>query len=149
MPYLRELALLCFGAMLTLLVWSNKPQDYLHLAVLYWPFLCLVPIYLHGLLRGRPVLRWATAIAAVVPMLAVVYYTSWMGWTLRTMHPVLVPGERAGIYAQQSEAEMVGEVVEYIRANSQPDERVAIIACQLTAVWIWRSKNILRSLGES
>jgi len=41
------------------------------------------------------------------------------------MHSERVPGDRAGIYAKPREARLLTELVEYIRANSSPGERVA------------------------
>ena len=58
-PYLRELMLFAVAAALLALVSFNKPQDYVHLIVLYWPLLCLAVVYTFDLLRGRRRLRIA------------------------------------------------------------------------------------------
>jgi hypothetical protein len=123
--YLTEFALFAVAATLALLITIYKPQDYLHLAVLYWAFLCLAVVYAHALLHGKRALTWLVALLLLAPAGAVVGYTGRLAWKLREMHSERVPGERAGIYAKPREARLLTELVEYIRANSSPGERVA------------------------
>ena len=42
-----EFIVFAFGSTLILLVWLNRPQDYVHLAVLYWPLILLAVIHAH------------------------------------------------------------------------------------------------------
>ena len=125
--YLHELALVTLGATLITLAWLNKPQDYLHLAVLYWPLICLVLVHLHALLAGRPRRLRIAAAAAALPALLLVAYSGRLLVTLYTTHTHLVPGDRAGIYAQPTEARMLGDLIEYMQANSGPEDTVAAI----------------------
>ncbi|HEY5657877.1 MAG TPA: glycosyltransferase family 39 protein, partial [Myxococcota bacterium] len=57
--YLRETALLLFAAASILAL--NKPVDFVHVGVLYWPFPLLTLLWLGAALRGRP--RAARAVA--------------------------------------------------------------------------------------
>jgi hypothetical protein len=123
--YLTEFALFSVAAALVLLIAVYKPQDYLHLAVLYWAFLCLAVVYVHALLRGKRALTWLVAALALAPAAAAVGYTGKLVWKLRETHSERVPGVRAGIYAKPRETRLLGELVDYIRANSSPEERVA------------------------
>jgi hypothetical protein len=123
--YLTEFALFSVAAAFVLLIAVYKPQDYLHLAVLYWAFLCLAVVYAHALLHGKQVLTWLVAALLLAPAAAVAGYTGKLVWKFREMHSERVPGDRAGIYAKPRETRLLGELVDYIRANSSPGERVA------------------------
>jgi len=123
--FLAELALFSFAAAFALLIAVYKPQDYLHLAVLYWPFLCLAVVYVQALLRGRRALSWLVAALLLAPAAAAVGYTGKLVWKLREMHSERVRGDRAGIFAKPSEARLLDELVDYVRANSSPGEPVA------------------------
>jgi hypothetical protein len=123
--YLTEFALFSIAATLVLLITVYKPQDYLHLAVLYWAFLCLAVVYTHALLYGKKALTWLVAALLLAPAVAVVGYTGKLVWNFREMHSERVPGNRAGTYAKPREARLLAELVEYIRANSSPEESVA------------------------
>jgi len=50
---LCETALFSVAAAFIILIRIYKPQDYVHLAVLYWPLLCLGVVYAHALLANR------------------------------------------------------------------------------------------------
>lgn len=123
--YLREFALFSVAAALVLLIAVYKPQDYLHLAVHYWAFLCLAVVYAHALLHGKRALTWLVAALLLAPAGAVVGYTGKLMWKFREIHSERVPGDRAGIYAKPRETQLLGELVDYVRANSSPEERVA------------------------
>ncbi len=125
--YLQELVLLFLGTALICLVWLNKPQDYVHLAVLYWPLICLALIYLHDLFRGRRVLRLVVITALILPISALAGYSGRLLRQFYEMHSELLPGERAGIYVQPKEVEMLTGVVSYMRENSAPGERVGTL----------------------
>lgn len=125
--YLDELMLVVFGGALVGLVWLNKPQDYLHLAVLYWPIITLAIIHAHAALAGRRRAMIFAAVAALIPMAVLVPYSVKLALELRATHSEAVPGDRAGVFVQPSEARMLEQVVDYVRQNSAPDDRVAAI----------------------
>ena len=125
--FLRELTLFSFAAALIALVSFNRPQDYLHLAVLYWPLICLGVVYTHAILGGRRRIAWILAVLLLLPAGGVLAYTGRLAWRLRTVHSERVPGERAGISVKPSEAQLLREVVDYVRSNSIPGETVAVM----------------------
>lgn len=124
-PWLQELALSVFAASLVLAL--NRPVDYVHVAVLYWPLLLLLLLWLHLLLRDRP---RATLVAGIVVFLVstvVVVYTGRLAWSLRTVYDTPLRGERAGVYVKPGEEKVIGGVVDYVRTHSQPGQRVAVL----------------------
>lgn len=127
---LAELLLLGFGAATVALAHTYRPQDYVHFAVLYWPLVSLGVLYTAdalAALRARPALRWAAALAVALPAAGFVAYTGQLAWKLRTLHDTPIPLARAGVYAQAGQARMLSEVTEYLRENTAPDERVAVL----------------------
>jgi hypothetical protein len=122
---LTEIALFSFAAAFVLLMAVYKPQDYVHLAVLYWPLLCLAVAYAHALLRGRRGLTWLCGALLLFPAAVALGYTGKLLWKFREIHSERVPGDRAGVLARPREARLMGEIVDYIRANSSPGDRVA------------------------
>jgi hypothetical protein len=124
---LVETALFAFAAAFVLLIRLYKPQDYVHLAVLYWPLLCIAVVHLHALLAGRGGLRRAIAWGLLASLLAFSVHTGALLARFRGLHSEPVPGERAGVYAKPAEARLLGELVDYVQANSRPDETVAAI----------------------
>jgi hypothetical protein len=125
--YLRELTLFASAAALMLLISLNKPQDYLHLAVLYWPFPCLAIVWAHALVRRRRTLAWLLAALLILPTAGAIGYTGRLAWGLRTLHSDLIPLERAGIYAKPSEALLLRDLVAYVRRNTTPNQPVAVM----------------------
>ena len=94
-----------FVVLFIFLAWINKPQDYVHLAVLYWPLIFLAIGLAHGGLAGRSDrVRLAGAIA-LVPALVLVAYSGRLVANLQSMHTELVSGPRAGVYVKPGEAE--------------------------------------------
>ena len=128
---LAELALFALSAALLVWVRVNKPQDYAHLAVLYWPMLLLPLLWLgDGLGRLRAVHpRAAAALVAVclAPALAVAGYSARLTWRLRMLHDTPIPSERAGIFVTQNEAALLADTLAYLREGSRPGETVAIL----------------------
>ncbi|MFP6640674.1 MAG: glycosyltransferase family 39 protein, partial [Myxococcota bacterium] len=124
---LAEFIIFAFGCTLILLVWLNKPQDYVHLAVLYWPLIALVVVHAHDLLSGHPRRKWVAALVLCLPALVLVAYSGRLVHRFHAAHATLVDGERAGIYVKPEEAKMLEDVVSYIRENSEPDEAVAAL----------------------
>jgi hypothetical protein len=125
--YLREFVLVAFAGAAVLMLTLNRPQDYLHLAVLYWPLLCLAPIYTEDLLRGRRGLALVLAVLLVLPVGAVLCYSGRLAWRLRTVHSDAIPGDRSGIYGTPAEVEMTTAVVDFMQSNAARDETVAVI----------------------
>jgi hypothetical protein len=128
---LAELALFCFGAALLAWVRINKPQDYVHLAVLYWPILLLpLPWLAAALARlrtARPRLAAAALALALAPALAVAGYSARLAWRLRALHDAPVPGERGGVFATGNEAALLRDALDWIRAGSVAGETVAVL----------------------
>ncbi len=123
--YLAELLLFAIAVGLMLVITLVKPQDYIHLAVLYWPLIGLGVVYLADLAaRGR---GHALVLAAIVliPVLLLTAYTGRLAWRLRTTHDTPLASPRGGIYVLPAEAELLDDVVAYIHASSGPDEPVA------------------------
>jgi len=125
--FLREGLLWLVAGMLLLLVWLNKPQDYLHLAVLYWPLIGLCLVYTRSLLSGRRRLALATVLLLVVPVSALLGSSARAAWLLRSIHSERIEGPRAGIWVKPFEARMLNEVVAYVQEKSAPGETVAVL----------------------
>jgi hypothetical protein len=125
--YAREMLLSLFAATLILLVWLNKPQDYLHLAVLYWPLVCIVVVWAYSALRGRRIATVVTLLVLAVPAASLVAYSGRMLGQFRAAHTELIEAPRSGIRARPAEAVMLKDVLDYVAENSEPGERVAAI----------------------
>jgi hypothetical protein len=125
--FLRELVLLSFATSLILLILLSRPQDYLHLAVLYWPLLCLVVIYAQSLLASHRRLAWTLGALFLVPAGMFLGYSAYLIWGLRNYHSEPVPTHHAGVYVRPSQAQMLGDVVEYVHRNSDPNDPVAVM----------------------
>jgi hypothetical protein len=122
--FLSEFALYAFGALLLLSL--NKPKDYVHMAVLYWPLLCLLVVYAAAFVRARPeLLPLCIALALLVggPALG---YTGRLAWQLRTGHDAPLASERAGIRVTPSQAELIDALVAHIHERTGPDDPVAV-----------------------
>jgi hypothetical protein len=128
---LAELGLFALGAALMVWVRINKPQDYVHLAVLYWPMLLLALLWLHeglGRLRARSPRLAAVALALLLlPALAIGAYTARLAWRFRAMHDTPIPSERGGIFVTKNEAQTLGALLDYVDQHSRPGETVAIL----------------------
>jgi len=122
-----ELAIFAFGSMLILLVWVNKPQDYVHLAVLYWPLIALSIVHAHDLLSGHRRREWIALGLIIIPAVALVGYSGRLIYRFHAAHNTFLDQERAGVYVKPEEALMLDEVVTHMRANSEPDEAVAVL----------------------
>jgi hypothetical protein len=124
---LTEAALFFVAAAFVVLIRLYKPQDFVHLAVLYWPLLCLGLLYAHAALADRGGMRRGIAWLLLLLLVSLSGYTGHLLGSLRSTRPELVPGKRAGIFAKPTEARLLAEVVDYIQTHSQPDESVAAI----------------------
>jgi len=125
--YLSELVLSGLAMALLLMVTLNRPQDYVHLVVLYWPLLCLGLVYLHALLARRAVLAWSVAALAAYPLVVSVGYTAHLAHQLRELHSAPIASPRAGIRVKPREARILDELVAHLQERSRPDEPVAIM----------------------
>jgi len=125
--YFAEFLLYAFAFGIVLVLTFNKPQDYVHFAVVYWPFLCLAVVYLHSGTRSRPTL--AIAIGAVLAVFAIAIggYGVSLIHELRESNSELVAGARAGIYASPEEGQLLGDIVDYVHARTETDDKVAVI----------------------
>ena len=124
---IEEVLLAGFTVAFVLLLTFNRPQDFLHVAVLVWPMLCLVVVYLRSLFAYRRALAWGFVTLLAVSSLPGIAYTARGYALLREQNSALVEGERAGIRARPSEARMLGEVTAFMRENTAPDETVAVL----------------------
>jgi len=125
--YLVEYAFWAFAAGFVLLVSLNRPQDYVHLAVLYFPLLLLGLFPIHALLRSRRVIAWLLALLFVVPASAAGSYTADLWWRIRTHHTAPIDSPRAGILVTEDQAALFNELLAYIRENSAPEEPIAVM----------------------
>lgn len=125
--YLNELLLYTFGFWILVVLTINKPQDYLHFAVVYWPFLCLILVYTQSVLRKRRMLMFVTAALMIVPVGATLAYSGRLMSRVRSVNSEFVHGERAGIYAKPAEAKLLEAIVEYVHEKTEPDEIVSVI----------------------
>jgi hypothetical protein len=125
--FLAECGLVGVGAGLLLLVWSNKPQDYLHLAVLYWPLILLVVVHASRLARRRRKLATGLALVLALPALVGLVYSARLVLQLRATHDTWVDVERAGYYVQPYEAVMLEDLVAYVLERTEPGDRMAAL----------------------
>ncbi len=123
---IAELALLFLAAAFMALVWLNKPQDYLHLAVMYWPLACLLPAALYRCRRTRPAGFRAGLVIAAVPALLFVLYSGRLVWLLRSLHSEPLPAARAGVSVTPGQARSIGDLVAYIQEQTAPGEVVGV-----------------------
>src|SRR5262245_7359709 len=127
---LAELGLFALGAALMAWVRVNKPQDYVHLAVLYWPMLLLALLWLaDGLVRlraARPRLAAAALALLLVLGALVAGYSARLAWRLRALHDTPIPGERGGIYVTRNEAVLLQDALDWMQAGA-PGGPVAVL----------------------
>ena len=124
---LSEFLIFSMASGLILLVWLNKPQDYVHLAVLYWPLIALSFFHAHDFLSGHRRRTWVAVAILLVPVLLFVAYSGRLLQKFYQQYDTFVEMERAQIYVSSEEAIMLAEVVDYIHENSEEDEAVAIL----------------------
>lgn len=124
---LAELGLTALAGSLLLLVTVNRPQDYVHLAVLYWPILCLLLVHLHDALAPRRALAWALAAVFALPATAAVAYTGRLALRLHSLNSTPIDSPRAGILVEPRHARLLNDMVAWLRQNTEPGEAVAVM----------------------
>lgn len=124
---LVEVALVASAGAFMLLVQFVKPQDYVHLFVLQWPFFALALVYTDALWRARRRLAWAS-LALLSPLaLAAFLYTARLAWGLRLENPAPIQLARAeGIYVRDAEARILREIVDTVQARTRPGESIGV-----------------------
>lgn len=123
---LREAALALLAAWLVFTL--HKPKDWVHMAVMYWPLLCLLAVHVDALARARP--RLARTLGAVLALPALLFagYTLFLGWRLMERNDIPLEAERAGgLRVGADEARVIGGAVDYITSHSAPGSRVAVL----------------------
>jgi hypothetical protein len=122
---LAELALTTLAVALILAL--NKPVDYVHMGVLYWPLLLLVLAWIHRALGDSRRRRVVLAVVTLLPALLLVGYTARLAWLLRDLHDTPLRGERAGVYVKANDERVIGSAADFVRENTEPGERVAVL----------------------
>jgi hypothetical protein len=110
-----------------LLAGLYRPQDYVHLAVLYAPLVALVVVHAHALRVAAPRLAVALAVTLGIPFAVFTGYSGWLAGQLRAMNDTPIGLARAGVSVEPNEARMVRELVRYVGENTSPGERVAVM----------------------
>lgn len=122
---LCEFALWSLAALLIAIL--NKPVDFVHVAVLYWPLLWLLVVYLHAFAAGRSRIAPVLGAIAVVPALLLAGYSAWLMTGLVAKNSAPLRGPRAGVYLPPDEAKIIGGAVDYLRQNTTADQPVAVL----------------------
>jgi len=123
--FLQEFALTALAALLLLAL--SKPVDYVHVAVLYWPLLCLFVVHVHAWIGGRPRRAWTFLGLAALPAVAVAGYSASLLSSLIEMNDTPLRGDRAGVFVLPNDDRVIGEAVDYVLANSSADQAVAVL----------------------
>jgi hypothetical protein len=125
---MAEVALTAVAGAVAVLSALYRPQDYLHLAILYWPFLCLLAVYADAFWKaGSRVARRRAALLAGPALVASLAYSGWLGLSLRSVYPEPIPLPRAGVRVKPQEAGLLADVVGYVREKTPADETVAVM----------------------
>lgn len=129
--YLHEVGVFGLGALLLLSFNLNRPQDFAHLGILYFPWLLLGPVYVRGLcdrLRAlRPIAARLAAAVVLLPLVALLAYSTALLWQLRERHDTPLAAPRGGILVVDHEARMLNGLVAYVQAETRPREAIAVL----------------------
>lgn len=125
--YLRELTLWSIGLGLIMLITLNRPQDYVHMAVLYWPILCLVVVYARALRLRSPRIAVIALLALALPAASAANYTYQLARKLHDVHDTYLDNPRAGVYLTAAQAETIGGLVNRMAERTDPDDRILVI----------------------
>jgi hypothetical protein len=124
---LTELAVLAVAVAALLVVSVNKPRDYVHMAILYWPFLVLLVVYGHAAGRRSRALGAGLAAAVLVVALPFVRYTVRLAGELAAQHPAPLAVARGGIRVKPAEARVLDDAVAWAQETASPGESVAVL----------------------
>ena len=126
-PALAEAALCASAATLCALGHLAKPQDYLHWAVITWPFVALLLLEASALWRARRVLALAAAFFVLPVVAAALAYTTYLAVQLRAQNsePVAIP-RAAGLYVAPADARLLEALVATIQRETRPGEPIAV-----------------------
>jgi hypothetical protein len=124
---LMELAVLAVAAAALLVVSVNKPRDYVHMAILYWPFLVLMVLYGHAAGRRSRVLGVAITTAVLLVGVPFGRYTVRLARGLAVEHPTALASARGGIRVKPAEARVLDDAVAWAEATATPSESVAVL----------------------
>jgi PAS domain-containing protein len=105
----------------------NRPVDWVHVAVLYWPFLLLALLWTTEAMRQRPRAALVVASVLLVPAVVLVGYSGRLLWLLHDRYDTPLHGSRAGVLVTRDEGRVIDAVVAYMRAQSLPGEKVAVL----------------------
>jgi hypothetical protein len=124
---LTELAMLAVAVAALLVVSVNKPRDWVHMAVLYWPFLMLLLVYGGAAGRRSRALGVAIAAAALLVLLPFGRYTGQLARELAVQHPTPLATARGGIRVKPAEARVLDDAVAWAQEAARPPESVAVL----------------------
>ncbi len=125
---MAELLLWALGTGLLILFTLNRPQDFLHLVVLYWPIPVLLAAYSAATLVGRPrAVRIAAALVLLAVVVPVSVYSAVLAHGLRSQRSARIDLPRAGVKVSPGDAAVLEEIVAYVTAHSAPDDPVAVM----------------------
>ncbi|HVN36543.1 MAG TPA: hypothetical protein VMW19_00045 [Myxococcota bacterium] len=124
---LPEVALWATAAAFCALGHVAKPQDYLHWAVITWPFAALAVLEASALWRAhRRLARWL-ALPLLPACAAGLAYTAFLAAELRIQNSEPVRLARAaGLYVEPADARLLEDLVATIERETAPGETIAV-----------------------
>jgi hypothetical protein len=126
-PALAEIALWATGAAFCALGHAAKPQDYLHWAVLTWPFVALAVLEASALWRARRRLAAWLAVPLVPLVAAGLAYSAFLAFELRARNSEPVRLERAaGLHVEPADARLLEDLVATVVRETPPGEPIAV-----------------------
>ena len=126
-PALAEIALWATGVAFCALGHLAKPQDYLHWAVITWPFVALAVLEASALWRARPRLARWLALPLVPAVAAGLAYTAFLAIELRAKNSEPVHLARAaGLYVEPADARLLENLVATIERETARGETIAV-----------------------
>lgn len=119
---------------LVLLAWAggfllafNRPRDWVHLMMVYPPFLVLGPVLVRDLARRLPVAAGALVVApALAAVAALGVVTAPLAGELRAAFTVPLDDARGGVFTDARHGPIVHDVLAWIDAHARPDAPVPV-----------------------
>lgn len=106
----------------------NRPVDWVHVAVLYWPALLLLVLWTStGLARLAPTPRRVAGVALATVITLVSGYSLQLQLALRAQFDTPLRGERAGVFVGADEEAVIGGAVDWLRSRTRPGDRAAVL----------------------